>query len=157
MGKCLSEHRKPSELAVGKFRRMAFGAKFSLERVSPVSATHSSLWVLLRPSCLLTQIIMHGNTLVKDRKRTTGGALHPALSPFWQAEGPAQRRSTPLSLLPLGSRAYCILCVPPPPPPCTRALLSVGVCSVRGSPSMHRLWLHLGDPCKWRPDVFSFL
>lgn len=73
MGKCLSEHRKPSELAVGKFRRMAFGAKFNLERVSPVSATHSSLWVLLRLSCLLTQIIMHGNTLVKDLKRTTGG------------------------------------------------------------------------------------
>lgn len=73
MGKCFSEHRKPSELAVGKFRSMPLGQKFNLERVSPVSVTHSLLWVLLQVSCLLTQLIAHGNTSVKDLKRTTGG------------------------------------------------------------------------------------
>ena len=114
------------------------GQKFNLERVSPVSATHSLLWVLLRLSCLLTQLIARANTSVNDLQRITGGC--PQFCAFSLLTGRGASTVEKHTPFPPASGVPdwgSILCAPPPPPPCTQPVLSTWICSVRGSSSTH--------------------
>lgn len=134
------------------------GQKFNLERVSPVSATHSLLWVLLRLSCLLTQLIAHANTSVNDLQRITGGCPQFCAFSLLTGRGASTvEKHTPFppaSGVPDGGS---ILCAPHTPASLhtARALHVDLLCE--GQFLNAQLRLHLGDLCKWRPDVFSFL